>query len=291
MSLTKTRFSVFIAILLLITSFAFSFSINSASAETRVGTANSTVDSSQTRLRNAVDEYVKDKAYTSKTGDTIKGSQIVKRGMTNDNFTKLTSKEQQRLIDDMRVGVTNQQNKDVKNNATNPVTDDTVTNWLKELQQNPGVGSKLLGNITSQIKPDYVTGQRIMEPFNGPINTIIALVAILIMSGLAVTFVADLAYLNIPIFQSFIVSSMSDKGGGGNGGSRYTNFFVGREAIQAIEDSENDSNGKQSNPNWLYMKKRFIGLMFLGICLLYLVQGQIFALVGMLMDLLGGFLD
>ena len=275
------------AFVVLFTAFGFAFTTNADYASARIGSTASTDGGAQERLRSSVDDEIANNKYVSESGDTIPGSQLVKNGITTSRFTELTSKEKQRLIDDMTNAVSAQQSKDVENDANNPVTDDTVTNWLQELQQQPGVGSKLLGNITTQIKPDYVTAQRIMEPFNGPLNTIIALGAILLMTMLTVTFVADLSYLNVPVFQSFIVSSMKEGGGGG----RYTNFFVGREALQAIEESENSSNGKAKNPNGIYFKKRIIGLALLGICLLYLIQGQIFILVGMLMDLLGGFLE
>lgn len=259
-------------------------------AYARIGDAGTSTQStgSQQRLRQAVDRAISKNSYVSKTGDTIPGSKLVKNGVTTDAFQSLTGPQKQKLIDDMTAAVKRQQQSDQTSNSVNPVTDDTVNNWLQDLQQHPGVGSKLLANIMEQVKPDYVNGNRIFEPFAGPLNTLIALVIIVVMIMLTLTFAMDLAYLNIPIFQSFIVNSISERGGGG--GSRFTNFFVGREALQAIEESENSSNGKYKNPNGVYLKKRFIGVALLGLCLLYLIQGQIFTLVGMLMDLLGGFL-
>jgi hypothetical protein len=261
-----------------------------AHAEGRIGQqkSSSSYQGSQGRLRQAVDDAVADKVYTSSTGDSIKGSQLVKNGVTTDRFQELTSKEKQRLINDMTTAVKKQQEKDKANNVNNPVTDDTVNNWLQDLQQHPGVGSRLLATITEQLKPDYVSGNRIFAPFAGPLNTFIALVIIVAMVLLVLTFAFDLAYINIPMFQSFVVNSMNSNG---SGGSRSTNFFVGREAVRAVEESENDSNGKFKNPNAIYLKHRVVGIACLGLCLLYLIQGQIFTLVGMLMDLLGGFLS
>ncbi|WP_255294074.1 hypothetical protein [Bacillus toyonensis] len=277
-------------IMLFSISASFVLTPNSAFADERIGAnKNSSMDGAQGRLRDTVDSSIADKTYIAKTGDTVRGTELVKNGITTDRFTDLTSAEQQKLIDDMASSVSKQQKKDRENGTTNPVTADTANNWLKELQQQKGVGAKLLGNITAQIKPDYVKGNRIFEPFAGPINTAIALVIIVVMVLLTLTFAFDLAYLNIPVFQAFISSSMSE--GGGNGASRYSNFFVGREALQAIEESENSSNGKAKNPNGIYLKKRFVGVALLGLCLLYLIQGQIMILVGMLMDLLGGFLE
>lgn len=259
-----------------------------ASADNRIGANyNSSSDGSQGRLRSAVDTAIADKSYIAKTGDTIRGTELVKGGITTDRFVELTSKEQQKLINDMSNAVNKQKAKDKENNTTNPVTSDTATNWLKELQQRPGVGAKLLGNITEQLKPDYVKGNRIFQPFAGPINTAIALIVIATMMFLVLTFAFDLMFLNIPMFQAFVTSSNDGNGGSGRKG----NFFVGREAIQALEESENGSNGKSKNPNGVYIKKRFVGMFLLGICLLYLIQGQIMILVGMLMDLLAGFLE
>ncbi|AFQ30074.1 hypothetical protein P4493_04440 [Bacillus thuringiensis] len=266
---------------------SFMVAPNMASADNRIGsTGNSSSDGSQGRLRSSVDSAIADKSYISQTGDTIRGTELVKNGITTDRFVELTSKEQQKLINDMSSAVSKQQAKDKENNTTNPVTQDTATNWLKELQQRPGVGAKLLGNITEQLKPDYVKGNRIFQPFAGPINTAIALMVIALMFFLVMTFAIDLAFLNVPMFQAWVTSA----GEGGNGG-RKGNFFVSREAMQSLEESENGSNGKSKNQNGIYIKKRFIGMFLLGICLLYLIQGQIMILVGMLMDLLAGFLE
>ncbi|WP_257154801.1 hypothetical protein [Bacillus toyonensis] len=266
---------------------SFMVAPNLASADNRIGsTANSSSDGSQGRLRSSVDGAIADKSYIAKTGDTIRGTELVKNGVTTDRFVELTSKEQQKLINDMAGAVSKQQAKDKENNTTNPVTSDTATNWLKELQQRPGVGAKLLGNITEQLKPDYVKANRIFQPFAGPMNTAIALMAIITIFGIVFTFAIDLAFLNVPMFQAWVTSA-----GEGQGGGRKGNFFVSREAMASLEESEGGSNGKSKNQNGIYIKKRFIGMMLLGVCLLYLIQGQIMILVGMLMDLLAGFLE
>lgn len=285
-SFMKTCVITLVAIFALV----FSLGVNADTAEARIGGSSSEGSQSQSNLRESVDDAIADKTYTSSEGDTIKGNQLVDNGITTSRFSELTSKEQQRLIDDMNNAVKEKQERDIENDSNDPVTDNTVTNWLQELQQQPGVGSKLLGNITAQIKPDYVTGNRIFEPFSSPLNTAIALGVILLLVGITVTFVADMSYINVPIFQSMVANSMSN-GSGGGGSGRFTNFFVGREALQAVEESENNSDGKYKNPNGMYLKKRIIGITLLGICLLFLIQGQIFDLVGLLMDLLGGFLD
>lgn len=287
-TLSKKVTMVLMTMLIVVSAF-FALGVDTADAAFK-GSGGGTGSGSQENLRSHVDDVIADKKYTAKTGDTINGRDLVKNGITTERFNDLTGKQKQKLIDDMDQAVNSKMEKDKDKGASgDPVTQNTKSNWLQELQQQPGVGSKLLSNITAQVKPDYVTGNRIFEPFAGPMNTFIALVVIVTMSFLALTFVFDLMFLNIPMFQSFVTNSMQN-GGGGGGGGRFQNFFVGREALIAVEESENNSNGKFKNPNGLYLKHRFIGIALLGLCLLYLIQGQIFDIVGMIMDLLGGFL-
>lgn len=172
------------------------------------------------------------------------------------------------------------------------VTTETMTNWMELLQNESGVGSQLMTTLMSQTQPDFVTANRIYAPFSGTVGTILGIVSILIMAFLAITMVLDLAYIAIPTFQLFVDG---DGQNGGQGGGKKKSF-ISHEAIEAVQQAEGGQGGGGQNGGSnklavsIYFKKRVLMLVVLGICLLYLISGNIFSLVGWLIDLLSGFL-
>lgn len=178
-----------------------------------------------------------------------------------------------------------------KNNYESGITEEVGTNWLERIQSTSGVGSQLMTTLMSQTKPDYITANRLYAPFSGTVGTILGIVSILIMAFLAITMVLDLAYIAIPTFQLFIDG---DGQNGGQGGKKKS--FISHEAMEAVQMAEGGQGGGGQNGGSnklavsIYFKKRVFMLVVLGICLLYLVSGNIFSLVGWLIDLLSGFL-
>ena len=176
-------------------------------------------------------------------------------------------------------------------NYPHGITEEVGNVWLEAIQNTEGVGSQLVTTLMSQTKPDFVTANRIYAPFSGTVGTILGVIAILIMAFLAITMVLDLAYIAIPAFQVFI----GGEGGNGQGGDKKKSI-ISNEAIEAVQMAAGGQGGggQSGNSNKLavsiYFKKRVLMLIVLCICLLYLVSGNIFALVGALIDLLSGFL-
>lgn len=178
-----------------------------------------------------------------------------------------------------------------KDNYSNGITEDVGTAWLDAVQNIEGVGTQLMTTLMAQTKPDYQAANRIYKPFSGTVGTILGVISILIFAALALTMVLDLAYIAIPTFQLFV------DGDGGNGGDgKGKKSFISQEARDAVSMAVggSGSSGQNGGSNKLavsiYFKKRVLMLCVLGICMLYLVSGQIFALVGMFLDLFSGFL-
>ena len=82
-----------------------------------------------------------------------------------------------------------------------------------------------------------------------------------------------------------------DGTGQGGGATKFAAKLISTEAQKAVEVSHNDGqNGEFKAAVGIYFKYRWKGLVILGICLLYLVQGQIWTFVAWIIDLLSGFL-
>ena len=171
------------------------------------------------------------------------------------------------------------------------VTADTLNNYSKQIQTLNGAGSQLIASLMAQTKPDYATANRIYEPFAGPIGVILGLLSILIMAFLGVTMALDIAYISIPAFR--LALDGGDEGGK-EGSTRGMAKIISHEARSAVKSIEDGGDKGQSGANnkaaiGVYFKGRWKSLVILGLCLLYLVQGQIYSFVAWVIDLVSGF--
>ena len=216
----------------------------------------------------------------------------------SDHLSKLTPSAKQAFLGDVLV-IANAMSSDTENGYVvrngDAVTADTVSDLMVVLQSQSGLGSQLLASLLQNTKPDYVTANRLYAPFSGIVGTALALISILIMSLLGLTMALDIAYITIPAFQLMLDGDVeSGNGQGGKkGGMAKIISHEARSAVEAVENGGGQSGqGGSSNKAaiGIYFKRRWKGLVILGICLLYLVQGQIYVFVAWVIDLLSGFL-
>lgn len=251
------------------------------------------VDESRETLNSVIEVAVSDNRYQTSSGGYISGGNIVKDGLVDeDRFAQLTATAKQKLLQDMNNAVDKKIVTDKEavvtgesTGSSNAVSDDTKSNWLTELQQTQGVGSQLLATILSQTKPDFVKANKIYTPFSGPIGTGLGLGAILIMAGVSLSIVFDIAWIEVPMFR--VLLPAGEEGNSEKGGFRLISYA----AVSSVQESEGKGDGKGGKiAIWGYFKKRSIGLLVLGFCLLYLVGNKIFVPIGYAMDLVSGFL-
>lgn len=156
-------------------------------------------------MRTYVQKELANNKYEVEGGGYLYGREILPPGantdVSSDKFETLSKKGQNEFTNDLMKSMDDAtsmtDNEKVQNNV-GAVNTQTSTNWLKDLQNNPGMGSKILQQTLANTKPDFVSANEIYKPFSGLIGTIIALLAILMMAFLAVTLVIDLCYITIP---------------------------------------------------------------------------------------------
>lgn len=175
------------------------------------------------------------------------------------------------------------------------ITDETVTQFTEVLQQQTGLGSALLASLLQSTKPDYVTANRIWAPFSGPVGVVLGLLSIAVMALLGVTMAIDICYITIPAVQMAL--SGGEAGGNGQGDKpKGLSGLVSIEAKKAVDIAANGGGNGQGGSGehkaaiGQYFKFRWKGLVMLVICLLYLVQGEIYSFIGMFIDLFSGFI-
>lgn len=172
-------------------------------------------------------------------------------------------------------------------------TSDTGIEFMNTVSQQTGMASTMLSTILSETTPDYLTANRIYAPFSGVIGTILGLLAVLIMAFLGVTMGLDIAYITIPAVQMAFGGAENGGGQDGKGGFKASGL-ISAEAKAAVKAADGGGgqggSGEYKAAVGIYFKYRWKGLVLLAICLLYLVQGEIYSLIGWFLDLFGGFL-
>lgn len=230
--------------------------------------------------------------YTDITGSSDPNNQTSDI-ISEYKYNQLTAGAKQDFLKDFIQIAYNYEDYYSKNESGNNqvVTGETVSDLLEELQQVSGAGSQIMAALMSDTKPDYATANRIYQPFSGLVGTALGLISILIMSLLAVTMALDIAYIVIPSFQLLLDGGDDAGGGQAKGMSR----IISQEARSAVKSVSDGGGGGQSGSGnkmaiGQYFKMRWKALIVLGICLLYLVQGQIYSFVAWVIDLVSGFL-
>lgn len=127
--------------------------------------------------------------------------------------------------------------------------------------------SKILRNLEKDVTADIASGKDWYEPFNGPITTILGLVALGVFILTGVSFVLDLAYLFLPPVRSSVDNHPDGK----------LPRVISPQAYYAARHQ--DSLGIPSYL-WFYLTKRFVAVAILFIALGYLNSGMIFDLIG-----------
>lgn len=246
------------------------------------------------------EKYTK-KTYKQSGGGYIAWNSLVSADTTapinSANFDSLTKGEKREFIEDVftvaNACAWETANKGVHTGGDGAVTDDTVNTLVSWMSDNLGMGGTLIASLLENTKPDFVSANRIYAPFSGVVGTVLGIISIVIMALLGVHMALDIGYIMIPTFQLICGSEGGDAKGGGKGNG--LGKIISDNARNAVTSAGNgggangqDGGGKQAIG--IYLKSQIVGLIILGIALLYLVSGNIYSLVGWLLDLVSGFL-
>lgn len=231
---------------------------------------------------------------TSKSYATM-GDVLNTDGTFNEaTFEKLDRKSQSKAVDIVCEAAQEANNETNDTTGSRKFSDNDYQNWMTQIEQQKGIGSKLMTTLMKNTKPDFATANKLYEPFSGVVGTLLGVLAIILMAALALVMVLDLSYIAIPFVRNVLDGGSDGNGAGGNGGVK--SKFVSWEAFNAVQQVEGgggasgQQGGESKTAIGIYFKQRIIMLLILGLCLLYLVQGEIFTLVGYFMDLVSGFL-
>lgn len=171
--------------------------------------------------------------------------------------------------------LTNKQKKELMSYALNCVSKSQMDsrnkgNLYKFLEEQDEATAALTRELSQDVKSDFAGAMIWFRPFNGPINTLLGIIAIIITAFTGLSSIVDIAYLALPMFRV-----MCDK----TDGSRPK--YISNEAYISVQQAEQEKRGSYLG---LYFKNRTGMLFLLCICLAYLCSGQIYELIGWVID-------
>lgn len=241
-------------------------------------------------------------AYELAGGGSIAGSElfvetqdssasgVAKFNINTTNYEKLSANGKRSFSDDIFNAIVSATADDGSDDAVDGANDSTADIWYSYLQ-NKGLGSKFMDQILAGTKPDFVSARRIWTPFQGIVNTILGILAIVGMALLGIVIVLDIFYIALPPVQMLVADEGGDHAGG-RGSRRGKSKLFSDDAIYAVQvaSEQGDAGGSKKQALAIYLKRRVVMLILLGICLLYLVSGSIYTLVSKILDLVSGFI-
>lgn len=173
------------------------------------------------------------------------------------------------------------------------VTSTTASLWWKEMQSVHGVGAQYVAQLTSGLKVDLVAGNMFFQPLNGIIGVVLGIASVAIMSFLALSFMLDIFYITIPFFRMMCDNSggnrQGSRQGGGYGGGMGIGggrggaggpAYISAQAKNAVREEEGGRNALLS-----YFKHSVVKIVVLVLCLMFLISGKIYSLIGTLMNI------
>lgn len=156
----------------------------------------------------------------------------------------------------------------VNDSNINPKGKNKIYNFLTS--QDNG-SAKIMRNLKDDVSADIASAREWWEPFNGPVTTILGLVALAVFIGTGISFVLDIAYMVLPMVRTMIDNNTDGK----------LPKLVSAQAYFVTRDQDLMNKGHYMGS---YFMKRAWVVMLLFIALGYLNSGFIFDIISRFMQ-------
>lgn len=158
-------------------------------------------------------------------------------------------------------------------NDSNNISGQAKTRIYNFIANQDTATSSLVRQLSNDVNADFATAYSWFKPFTGGISTVLGLVSLGIFICLTFMILVDISFLVIPGVQ-YALSSTTD-------GKKAK--FVSNEAWLALQEVEKEAQSGKSALG-IYFKRKAVQLIILSVCLLYLVGGKIYTLIGWVID-------
>lgn len=139
------------------------------------------------------------------------------------------------------------------------------------LTSQDGGSAKILRNLKNDVSADIAGARVWWQPFNGPVTTVLGIVALGVFIGVGISFVVDIAYLVLPVVRVTLDNRSEGR----------LPTFVSPQAYFVAQDSDLMGRGEYMAS---YFKKRVWVIILLFIALGYLNSGFIFEAISNFMQ-------
>lgn len=162
----------------------------------------------------------------------------------------------------------------LKDSGISTMASNKIYNFIQSQDEST---ASLVRQLSNDVNADFAEAYMMFKPFSGALGIVLGVFAIAIFVTLTMMILVDLSYIVIPMVRDFLTQPQGKP------------KFVSNEAWYAVKevDGENHSN---KNVLVVYFKKKTMQFVALSICILYLLSGQIYILIGNLMDMFRGML-
>ena len=204
-------------------------------------------------------------------------------------WTKSIESKSKDIIYDLEVNASSynelqqESKKTVMNIALNSIDNSDVSKINRSkiynfICNNDKATSNLVRQLSNDVTADFASAYSSLKPFSGTLGWILGLFTLATFMLLGLTVAVDIAYIVVPIIQ-YGLSKDSDNS---------KPKFVSAEAWNAVKKAEEGSTFRE--PLGIYFKLKTKQFMAMGVCLLYLISGQIYTLIAWFMDMFSGVL-
>lgn len=170
-------------------------------------------------------------------------------------------------------------------NKSSNLTGQAKTRIYNFISNQDEATSSLVRQLSEDVKSDFANAYSWFKPFTGFLSTFFGFISMAIFAMLGIMIIVDLSYLTIPFIRYWLDCSAVDETGKKADKPR----LVSHEAWIAVQESEKVENSGKSSLG-IYMKKKVWQLCVVAICLLYLVSGKLYNLIGWFIDAFRGVL-
>lgn len=184
---------------------------------------------------------------------------------SNKAYNKLSTKKKEAFMREALLGV--------KESGLGGQVKTRLYNFIADQDGTTAAAIKYLKSDTSA---DLVAAMSWLRPFTGVISTILGVFCLVIFVMMSVSIVIDMTFITLPAVTYGIVSK------------DHRPFYISREAWGTVRECENSTEYKSTAS--IYLKRRVGSMILVGLCLLYLVSGQIYDLFAWLLDSFGNVL-
>lgn len=164
----------------------------------------------------------------------------------------------------------------ISNSSMSTMSRNKLYNFIESQDEST---ASLVRQLSNDVNADFAEAYMMFKPFSGVVGTILGVFAIAIFITLTMMILVDLSYIVIPMIRDFLTPSSANA----------KPKFVSNEAWYAVKEVDG-ANDTQKNVLLIYLKKKTMQFVALSICILYLLSGEIYILIGNLMDMFRGIL-